>query len=52
MEKICSNLTDTQKLAYDFANMLRGGEIVTLSGDLGAGKTTFTQYFAKAFGIK
>lgn len=52
MEKICNNLADTEKLAYDFANLLNGGEIVTLSGDLGAGKTTFTQFLAKAFGIK
>lgn len=52
MEKICYNLADTQKLANDFANLLNGGEIVTLSGDLGAGKTTFTQFLAKALSIK
>ena len=52
MEKICNNLAETEQLAYDFANLLNGGEVVTLSGDLGAGKTTFTQFLAKAFGIK
>ena len=52
MEKICSSLLDTQKLAFEFAKLLKGGEVVTLSGDLGAGKTTFTQHLAKAFGIK
>lgn len=51
MEKICNNLDDTKKIAYEFANQLNGGEIITLTGDLGAGKTTFTQSLAKAMGI-
>ena len=50
-EFICNNLDDTQKLATYFANTLVGGEVVTLSGDLGAGKTTFTQYLAKSLNI-
>ena len=52
MERVCNNLQDTQELAKDFEKMLHGGEIVTLCGDLGAGKTTFTQGLAKAMGIK
>ncbi len=51
MEKICDNLNDTEKLAFEFAKTLCGGEVITLTGDLGAGKTTFTQSLAKALEI-
>lgn len=34
------------------AEELRGGEIICLSGDLGAGKTTFTQGLLKGLKIK
>lgn len=51
MEKICKNLTDTQNFANEFALQLKGGEVITLNGDLGAGKTTFTQFLAKALDI-
>ena len=40
-----------QKLASDFAKTLIGGEVITLSGDLGFGKTTFIQGLAKGLGI-
>ena len=53
MEKvIIKNLKDTEKLAKKFANLLVGGEVILLSGDLGAGKTTFTKYALKALGVK
>ena len=51
MEKICSNLEETKNLAFEFSTILKGGEVVTLTGDLGAGKTTFTKSLAKALGI-
>jgi len=43
---------ETQKLGYDFAKTLVGGETICLYGDLGSGKTTFTQGLAEGLGIK
>lgn len=45
-------LEETKKLAENFASTLRGGEVVLLNGDLGAGKTTFTQFVFYALGVK
>jgi len=43
---------DTQELANKLAKKFKGGEIIALQGDLGAGKTTFTQALGHALGIK
>jgi len=43
---------ETARLAEKLASLLEGGEVITLEGDLGAGKTTFTQALAKGLGIK
>jgi len=42
----------TKKLGQLLAQELRGSEIICLSGDLGAGKTTFTQGLLKGLKIK
>lgn len=42
---------ETQTIAAEFAVTLRGGELVLLIGDLGAGKTTFVQGLAAALGV-
>lgn len=43
---------DTQKIATEIADLLKGGEFIAMYGDLGAGKTAFVQGLAKALGIK
>ncbi len=40
---------ETQQVAADFARTLTGGEVIALLGDIGAGKTTFTQGLVGAF---
>ena len=45
------NIEETKKLANDFAAKLNGGEVVLLNGDLGAGKTTFTQFVFASLGV-
>lgn len=46
------SVEETSSLAQRLAKELRGGEVITLSGDLGAGKTSFTQGLALGLGIK
>lgn len=52
MKYIVKNLKDTENLAKEFAGKLKNGDVVLLSGDLGAGKTTFTQFVFKELGVK
>jgi tRNA threonylcarbamoyladenosine biosynthesis protein TsaE len=42
---------DTQLFGYEFSRELHANSILALQGDLGAGKTTFVQGFAKGLGI-
>ena len=39
-------------MAEKIARNLRGGEVIVLSGELGAGKTAFTKALAAALGVK
>ncbi|MBR7181047.1 MAG: tRNA (adenosine(37)-N6)-threonylcarbamoyltransferase complex ATPase subunit type 1 TsaE [Kiritimatiellae bacterium] len=47
-----SSVEETWEVARKFASGLKGAEIIALEGDLGAGKTTFTQGLAAALGAK
>jgi len=46
------SVEETYKIAEEFAKNLKGGDVIILNGDLGAGKTTFTKGLAKALNIK
>ena len=52
MKMVSNSVNDTMNIAKDFAKTLRGGETILLNGDLGAGKTTFTQFLLKELGVK
>jgi tRNA threonylcarbamoyladenosine biosynthesis protein TsaE len=52
MKKVFKNEKETLAFAEKFAKTLRGGEMIALVGELGAGKTVFTRGLARGFGIK
>ena len=43
---------DTKKLAIKIASMLKKGDLIVLCGDLGSGKTKFTEGFLTYFGLE
>jgi len=51
-EFITNSFRETQKLGELLALELQGGEVLCMEGDLGAGKTTFTQGLLKGLKIK
>nr|WP_312578814.1 tRNA (adenosine(37)-N6)-threonylcarbamoyltransferase complex ATPase subunit type 1 TsaE [Sedimentibacter sp.] len=48
--KVC-NLEDTKLIGKIIARNLLKGTVLCLDGDLGAGKTTLTQFIAQEFGV-
>lgn len=55
MEILTKSAQETKDLGQEFANCLKGGiakwRVIGLTGELGAGKTTFVQGLAKGLGI-
>lgn len=52
MFKVITNSeSETEKLGTMIGNILKSGDIVCLTGDLGAGKTTITKSIARALGV-
>jgi tRNA threonylcarbamoyladenosine biosynthesis protein TsaE len=49
--RYAASAKDTHAAGETFASLLRPGDIVLLSGPLGAGKTTFTQGVGRGLGV-
>lgn len=49
---VLNTLEDTEQMAEKIAGEIVGGQILALSGPVGAGKTTFAKLFAAALGIE
>lgn len=51
-DMIFNSVKETQQFASDYAKEISKGKVIALIGDLGSGKTTFSQGFARGLGIK
>jgi tRNA threonylcarbamoyladenosine biosynthesis protein TsaE len=51
METVTSSPEETEAIAARLAATLRRGDVVSVSGELGAGKTTFVRGAARALGV-
>ena len=47
-----NSIIDTLNIAKNFARLLSRGDLVVLTGELGAGKTKFTEGFLSFYGIE
>ncbi len=51
MQTVTGSPQETEALAAELARRLRPGDVVAVSGELGAGKTTFVRGAARALGV-
>ena len=51
MEFISRSYDETVEIAAEFSSQLKPGDVISLKGDLGAGKTAFTSGLVKGLGI-
>lgn len=53
MKRLISEQENTTlKIGHKIGSLLKAGDVVCLTGDLGAGKTTMTKAIAKALGVE
>ncbi len=52
MKYITNSYEETERVAAELAKSLKGGEVIAMYGDLGAGKTAFVRGLARALGIE
>jgi tRNA threonylcarbamoyladenosine biosynthesis protein TsaE len=52
MEFVSSSAEETERFAGELAGALEPGDIVTVAGELGAGKTTFVRGACRALGVE
>lgn len=50
-ERIINSEIEMKQLGEEIGHSLKGGEVLELIGDVGAGKTTFTKGLAKSLGV-
>ncbi|KKE78963.1 tRNA (adenosine(37)-N6)-threonylcarbamoyltransferase complex ATPase subunit type 1 TsaE [Oceanobacillus caeni] len=51
-QMVSNSAEETKLIGERLASLLEAGDVLTLEGDLGAGKTTFTKGIAKGLGVK
>ena len=52
MERVTASPAETEAVAARLARELEPGDLVTVSGELGSGKTTFVRGAARALGVE
>ena len=51
MKTLSHSIEETFQVALNFSKQLKGGEVIALNGDLGAGKTHFVKGLAQVLGV-